>query len=233
MDPIARVLVDLLKTVAGEVRIAVLGPGFGYECAEMRMELPSAIIETRSLSPINPFRLPLRNIDGIRDVDAAMDRVRAERGYLTEIPLSLLMDFDMEHASPVFFENRRHQPFIDEQVIGNFPSASPLEGKYDLVYDQFGPMQKTDVGGFFAAFAHIQQSLSDEGMAYIFQSTDDLLNQSSFVRHLTRELFPANVAVLSECYRLIVTSRENARRILDIPCPDLRHSRQIMPRSAG
>jgi hypothetical protein len=118
-----------------DIRFLELGPGAGVACAAVSRLLPSAEIDTVSLTPLNPY-LRFRQDDVY--------------GHIAE-PSS------HENCISYFYEPCS-PPFVRNQYVGRFPSEiRPRRNDYHFIYD--------DHGAVFYNFDHGNEAAVELGRA--------------------------------------------------------------------
>lgn len=158
-------------------RVLVMGPGAGFEVSQISKILQDAnatdaVVETVSLTPINPFLRFSIGADEARGrtlTDMMRMKIEAflKKQELTAAAASIRKQVsevfgDHDHCQMCFpmgavlaaqdrfgieiFEKLR-RPYIDRQYIGEFSDKIELGGQYDFIYDNRGVMAYTTAAG--------------------------------------------------------------------------------------
>lgn len=169
-------------------RFMELGIGSGRGCLKVRQMCGdagiAADIDAVGLTPVDPCRLPRKNVaemvdeiaanpavasslqgDAKKLVDDALYRRRnLELGYLR---LRLDAALALQDAGTADFFHVSPRPLIDRQYIGDI-RALPLSANcYDLVHDDHGPACHLDCTDYVGSIRRITCLLAPEGIAVL------------------------------------------------------------------
>jgi hypothetical protein len=162
------------------------------------MLVPDAWIATRSLSPINPYQVPLlcehgmhrmreegKNGINIENGESELQKLLSQFYSRSSSAPSLLMEIDRLVPKPIFFQTTS-EPFIDEQHIGSFPTETPITQHQHFIYDRFGPLHKAkEKNVLIESMRHVQSRLHSAGV-FVFYA-------------LPSKFFRDSVSVVRDC----------------------------------
>jgi hypothetical protein len=182
LDEQAALLLPLLPPKA---RILVLGHGFGQECVRIRNECPEAVIHSAALRPFNPYvaiDVPLRVLhkqvretvgpETFEEYDrrTVLGKIRHMTKLSIEsldVPTELVEELQSTQRLDLF--RTLDHPAADKQFIGKVFEEIQVEGPYDFIYEQEGPVSKskTWIDGYPVEFGKALETLSPAGILYL------------------------------------------------------------------